>query len=155
MATNATQHGRRLVLDPTTQRSFSDIYTRKTWGGGGKGSGAGSTVSFTIPLREKLIDLVSELSIASMIDVPCGAMEWQSKLFTELSAKKLPLRYHGADIVPSVIRQNEAHLKQLKERGSIPGVSTSFSVLDFADPDATLPGGFDLIFSRGTGCTRR
>ena len=57
---------RKLLLDSGIQSAFTHTYRTYGWGGDGGGSGAGSSVHFTVPLRAVLARFVSEKGIKSM-----------------------------------------------------------------------------------------
>ena len=57
---------RKLLLDVGIQSAFTHTYRTFGWGGDGGGSGAGSSVHFTVPLRAVLERFVSEKGIKSM-----------------------------------------------------------------------------------------
>ena len=51
---------RLLAVDAGIQRSFTHTYRTLGWGGDGGGSGAGSSVHFTVPLRDMLKTFVKK-----------------------------------------------------------------------------------------------
>ena len=65
------------------------------------GSGLGSTLEVTEPLRAALPDLVRRLGIKSLLDVGCGDFTWMRQV-------ELGCDYIGVDIVDSVIEANRA-----------------------------------------------
>jgi SAM-dependent methyltransferase len=85
---------------PDTEKIFSRIYARNSWGNQESRSGPGSTVTRTDRLRPELSTLLRELQIQSVLDVPCGDFNWMR--LTELPS----IEYVGADIVPDVVREN-------------------------------------------------
>lgn len=86
------------------QTIFNDIYENDKWGGADK-SGNGSTLEATEVIREQLPLLFDKYNISSMLDIPCGSLNWISQV-------KFPkgFRYIGADIVPALI---DANINQL------------------------------------------
>ena len=124
------------------QRIFEAIYRKRVWSRNvtqqDGGSGSGSTLVFTRGIRALLSELFDTLNISSVLDAPCGGMEWQQTLLKDIGAAGRSLRYEGIDIVPSVIQK---HRKRY-----LRWTNVSFKVLDMAnDP---VPRGHDLIFSR-------
>jgi glycosyltransferase involved in cell wall biosynthesis len=108
---------------------FEEIYLKNVWGNSESHSGHGSSASATRFLRPALIQLLFDLDVKSMVDVPCGDFNWMQLL-------DLPLDYFGGDIVPQLIEANQ-------EKYSRPG--RAFGLLDIVkDP---LPR-TDLVFSR-------
>ena len=92
-------------------------------------SGHGSSASATRFLRAAVSQLLSDLGVKSMLDVPCGDFNWMQLL-------DLQIDYFGADIVPQLIEANQ-------RKYSRPG--RAFGMLDVVkDP---LPRA-DLVFSR-------
>jgi hypothetical protein len=80
---------------------FTRIYDSNKWQGSESGSGPGSAVKRTEPLRERLGTLFDKHSVSTLLDVPCGDFNWMSHM--ELNVD----RYIGMDVVPEVIRDNE------------------------------------------------
>ena len=108
---------------------FEEIYQKNVWGNSESHSGHGSSASATRLVRTALSQLLSDLGVKSMLDVPCGDFNWMRLL-------DLRIDYFGADIVPQLIEANQ-------RKYSRPG--RAFGVLDVVkDP---LPNA-DLVFSR-------
>ena len=86
------------------QNTFSNIFTKDLWQSNRKykesKSGAGSFLKNTKNVRNDLPDLLNKYDIKSMLDIPCGDMNWISKL-------NLNVDYVGADIVPELIEENK------------------------------------------------
>jgi len=93
-------------------------------------SGAGSGLAATESIRRELPALLTELEVRTLLDVPCGDWNWMAHV-------ELPVeRYIGADIVPSLIADNN-------RRHGRPG--REFRVIDLCvDP---LPAA-DLLLCR-------
>ena len=109
---------------------FRDIYRRHHWSGSESASGAGASLDQTRELRRSLPALLSELGVATMLDLPCGDYGWMRTF-------ELPVdRYIGADLLPEVIEPLAAALGDDRRE---------FRVLDLTrDP---LPPA-DLLFCR-------
>jgi hypothetical protein len=87
---------------PDVAERFSTIYATGYWSRGREGvpgSGDGSSLEATAPLRERLPGLVRELAIKSFIDVGCGDFTWMRQV-------ELGCPYVGVDFVPAVIEAN-------------------------------------------------
>ena len=103
------------------QKVFGDIYKGNGWDDGESVSGPGSNALATAHIRAALPELIRELEIKSLLDVPCGDYGWMKTV-------PLGVPYIGADLVPELIESN---------RNAHPGVD--FRVLDLLKdklPDA-------------------
>jgi hypothetical protein len=84
-------------------------------------------------------------SVDSLLDAPCGGVHssWTGILLPKIK-KEIPcFRYHGVDIVASVIRNNTKTFQAPIFRDWV-----KFSEVDLSSADSTLPTGYDMIFSR-------
>jgi len=113
-----------------TERIFTRIYARNSWGDAESRSGSGSNIARTELLRHRLTRLLLDLGVRSILDLPCGDFNWMS--LTELPG----IEYTGGDIVTGLIEQNNSLYAQ-------PG--RKFLRLDMLCD--TLPKA-DLIFCR-------
>jgi hypothetical protein len=83
--------------EPEPESVFRDIYRRHHWSGSDSASGAGASLDQTRELRRSLPALLSELGVATMLDLPCGDYGWMRTF-------ELPVdRYIGADLLPEVV----------------------------------------------------
>jgi hypothetical protein len=57
----------------------------------------------TVSLRHSLPDILKQLDVSSMLDIPCGDFNWMSSV--ELG----DIRYIGADIVPELVVETAQH----------------------------------------------
>ena len=106
---------------------FENIINKRQWRE--VPCGSGSTLAYTAGLRQQLPEFVARFGISSVLDLPCGDYSWMSQVTWPAS-----VRYHGADIVDSMIDQN---------RRNHPNIQ--FSVIDICqDPLPTA----DLLFCR-------
>lgn len=90
-------------------RVFLKIYEENAWGDRTSVSGPGSSLEATAELRRTLPSLLSELGVKSLLDIPCGDLEW---------IKHVPLgieKYIGADIVKPLIEKNRVQYASLGE----------------------------------------
>lgn len=125
-----------------TKAVFENIYNNLLWGEGGEGSGAGSTIDFTANARMILRSVVDEYSINTMLDAPCGSFHWMPlflrNVSTDYKREGKRFRYHGVDVVESVIKASKAKYSNEND--------WMFSVCDISTD--CLPNGYDLVFSR-------
>ncbi|HIF40366.1 MAG TPA: class I SAM-dependent methyltransferase [Planctomycetes bacterium] len=95
---------------------FRFIYETNKWEDQESRSGKGSNMTETSEIRKRLPETLAQLSIESILDLPCGDMNWMATL--DLSR----YRYIGADIVPSLIERNRQEHPEL-----------TFDVLDICE----------------------
>ena len=82
------------------------------------------------------------LNVTSMIDAPCGAMEWQARLLPLLAANVRPrFRYLGLDVSQTVLSKN-ANSRALQKLSSF----ARFARADLIE--SAVPSGYELILSR-------
>lgn len=121
----------RLRLRMMSRRQvFRHIYRSNNWHNAESRSGHGSTLDATEHLREEIPNIIRDLGISSILDIPCGDFHWMSQV-------NLGVRYIGADIVPDLIDANRRNYADTGER--------SFVVLDLVRD--TLPL-VDLVICR-------
>lgn len=77
---------------------FDKIYQTNAWGGVSR-SGPGSSMQQTAEVRRALPQLLRELDVSLMLDVPCGDLHWMSHV-------ELPCGYIGADVVEDIVLSN-------------------------------------------------
>ena len=80
--------------------TFKNIYDNNVWFDGESKSGLGSSLDFTINIRNFLIKLFSEKNIKSMIDTSCGDWNWMKEIKNNLCD------YTGIDVVQELILTN-------------------------------------------------
>ena len=100
------------IKNRSEKKRFEIIYKTGYWKPffGGSLSGSGSNFDATENIRRELSDLLLELNIQSMLDLPCGDLYWMSKI--DLSSVK----YIGADIVPGIIKDNQSKFDSNKRK---------------------------------------
>lgn len=81
------------------EKIFSDAFRGNKWGDEESISGPGSKLSVTEAIRRAIPELISDLGIHSVVDIPCGDFNWMSRL-------DLKVDYTGADIVDEIIQEN-------------------------------------------------
>ena len=81
---------------------FGQIYQRNIWGYQETASGGGATLAYTEPIRKGLPNLIAELQVRTLLDIPCGDFNWMRKV-------DLPgVRYIGGDIVEEAVAKLKA-----------------------------------------------
>lgn len=86
---------------------FSAYYEDNHWGGSESRSGRGSSKDRGLFLSERLPLILKAIGARTILDVPCGDMNWMSEF---------PLNgysYIGADIVPQIVAANRADHRAL------------------------------------------
>lgn len=79
---------------------FSRIYKNNIFGSKESRSGSGSTMEQTKYIREVLPELLRELNVKTMLDVPCGDFNWMRHV--DLSG----IHYIGGDIVEDLVQKD-------------------------------------------------
>jgi hypothetical protein len=95
-----------LPRDPLAEdvtQVFAGIYQTRGWGPGESVSGRGASVEQTRRLVRELQDLLAQLEIRSLLDIPCGDWNWMK--LVNLAG----IDYIGADIVEELIAANRQH----------------------------------------------
>jgi hypothetical protein len=83
---------------------FSEIYRTKLWGeadGEEFCSGGGSEASFAVPYVKKVLELIAEHRVRTLVDLGCGDFRVGRLLCTQSD-----LQYVGVDVVPDLIAYN-------------------------------------------------
>ena len=93
----------------STNEVFTEIYNNNLWKSSESISGTGSDISQTKSLIKDLDKLLTDMTITSVLDIPCGDFKWMQKV------DLLKIDYIGADIVDELIKSN---IRQYKERGN-------------------------------------
>lgn len=79
---------------------FTSIYNNYGFGSTESRSGPGSTLDETKSIREKLVELINEKNIKSVIDIPCGDWNWMKEIAENFDF------YIGGDIVDECVTSN-------------------------------------------------
>lgn len=87
------------VINKSPEQVFSGIYHDNLWQSAESRSGGGSAIHSTAAAREAIRDLLVDLNIHSLHDIPCGDFNWMR--MTDLGDCK----YIGSDIVPELIEE--------------------------------------------------
>lgn len=90
------------ISDQGTSEVFAEIHRNKHWGSGESVSGVGSSLAQTENLRSHLPIIFEKFGITSVLDAPCGDMNWMQAV-----PKALGMSYIGGDIVEELMRINK------------------------------------------------
>jgi hypothetical protein len=93
------------MTEATDMAVFTTIAEENRWGATESVSGPGSTLRATEILRSRLADAFARLRVRSIVDAPCGDMNWMRTLPYPFET------YVGVDVVPAII----AGLRQRRE----------------------------------------
>ena len=88
----------RILVAKSPEKKFQIIFWNNYWNENETVSGEGSTMDNTKNLRKVLPQIISELNINSIIDIPCGDFKWM-----ELIVNNIEVKYTGGDIVRDLI----------------------------------------------------
>ena len=153
----------------STAKSFDKIYEKGSWGGTSiermdpsrfymysdperwkmrtSASGGGSyTGKATTNSLRFVVDAIKEFNIRTMLDIPCGDLNWMMDAFETDSLDF----YVGADITTKVIKLNKKRFNHHRNKDFVLWDFTSCSlpkVKDNAD-SSSAPQAFDLIHVR-------
>ncbi|HWR49709.1 MAG TPA: class I SAM-dependent methyltransferase [Bryobacteraceae bacterium] len=92
------EEAERIEKLPLAER-FGYIYDTNLWGSEESRSGLGSAVDETAHLRGALAELLRQIGVSSILDIPCGDYGWMSQA-------GLQVEYTGADIVAVIVERN-------------------------------------------------
>ncbi len=100
-------HIRRKLENASTEEIFTDIFTEQKWKVKDSVSGPGSDIDHARVIIKELPILFRDLSISTMLDIPCGDFHWMNSVNLD------GIDYIGADIVEEIIRKNrEKHKRE-------------------------------------------
>ena len=85
---------------------FTRIYQGNLWNSTESKSGTGSELKQTERLVEELNNLIHQLNIRSILDVPCGDFNWMNQV--DLNG----INYIGGDIVWQIVQENKQRFDQ-------------------------------------------
>ena len=109
-------------------KKFDKIFQQNLFHGASSKSGNGSSLDQTRNIALSLTGLIRELGIQSILDIPCGDLEWMANVNLGIT------EYIGGDVAPSLITFLQNHY-----------IEKNFQVLDISRD--ILPK-VDLIFCR-------
>lgn len=84
----------------STEEVFAYIHESNKWGDMESRSGKGSNLEKTERIRNELPQLLTDLQVRSLLDIPCGDYFWMKEVTLPLDT------YIGADIVDELIEEN-------------------------------------------------
>ncbi len=93
---------RALLSSMNIKDVFTEAYANKLWGSEESLSGCGSTLEATANLRRELPALFAKFDIRTVLDAPCGDMNWMRLVLEETPS----IAYIGGDIVGDLIARN-------------------------------------------------
>ena len=103
--------GRRFA-NKSPQEVFDQIYQSHHWNEGGESiSGRGSELAETAVIRKELPELFRKYEIKTVLDIPCGDMNWMSEVL-----ENSQVSYTGGDIVQDLVRRNQKQLSSDRVR---------------------------------------
>ncbi len=123
-------------MENSSIKKFENIYKGNLWGGRQSRSGSGSDLEETVNVAEGIVDFIKENKVMSVLDIPCGDMNWMKGVLHQLNEE---VSYIGADIVKEAVDENIDKFKSWK------GCEVSFEVMDLTAD--SLPK-VDLIIVR-------
>lgn len=89
-------------MSENNKNLFTSIFRSNHWGSSESVSGPGSELRQTAAARDAFDEVVGTFGITSVLDVPCGDINWlpHTKTFSQLKS------YIGMDIVEDLIEKN-------------------------------------------------
>lgn len=130
----AVLHGlvRSLAPSPSAYRQavFEEIYAAGRWGSAGGGSGGGSDITTTAPLRAKMLQVLERWDVDLVLDIGCGSLAWVPELLADAEDRGRRPRYCGADLARPLV---EAH--RTAWRAHPASKAMRFVVADAADAE--------------------
>jgi len=86
-------------ISSSLSRKFDNVFKRNLFQGQSSKSGIGSSIEQTHEIARLIPELIFNLKIKTILDLPCGDLEWMSNV--NLGDAK----YLGADVAPALILQ--------------------------------------------------
>jgi len=97
-----SRYTRYQLKSKSTRTTFTKIYKNNEWGGTDSVSGTGSDVHQTRIIASELPALFKDLTISTLLDIPCGDFHWMKSVDLHNAD------YTGADVVKDLIQKNSA-----------------------------------------------
>ena len=98
-----------MLAKGTINERFAEIYEKNLWMSKESGSGEGSEINYTKPLRKWLIKTLPLLNVKVFVDAPCGDFNWMKEVLPKINVK-----YFGFDITHSIIEFNKKIILQIQ-----------------------------------------
>lgn len=113
-------------MSNSVEKRFTDIYVNKSWvdtrfNNHESLSGDGSTLEYTKNLRDKLPELFKQFNIKSVLDAPCGDLNWMQKVLEQCP----DIVYTGGDIVKFLV---DNHNTKFKDNPNVKFVNLDITV---------------------------
>ena len=89
------------IFKKDLKTTFTNIYKINYWGDSQTRSGPGSNNKNTINLKKKIIKIIKDHKIKSIVDAPCGDFYWMKNVIANEN-----VQYTGIDIVNELILKN-------------------------------------------------
>ena len=89
------------------KKIFTEIYNENGWKSNESISGPGSAYHRTYNLRKELVNLIKKYDITSVVDCPCGDLNWIKEILSTIP------NYVGIDIVADLIKNNKKNFPNL------------------------------------------
>ncbi len=105
---------------------FTQIHDRNEWGSKESVSGTGSTLEATKKLMNELRLMMYKYKIKSILDAPCGDVNWMNKMFRFFEIQGIS--YTGMDIVETIVRRNKTKYPETFIQGDL--TSTTLPQVD-------------------------
>ena len=103
------------------KRRFVQVWKQNLWSSAESRSGRGSERRHAKPDRVFLLDLIRKrvaltpkTANLTIVDFPCGDMNWMVELLETLEGEYASVTYHGYDIVPDAIAQHRKRFGRIK-----------------------------------------
>ena len=77
----------KILFAKSPEKKFQIIFRNNYWNEKETVSGEGSTLDNTENIRRVLPEILSELNIKSIIDVPCGDFKWMKLIINNMKVK--------------------------------------------------------------------
>jgi len=118
------------------EKYFTTIYEKNVWNGKESKSGTGSDIEHTAFMRPQLMDMINNLNVATMLDLPCGDFNWMKEIIGQLNINS----YIGSDIIRPMLKDNTEKYSNLCKSTGI-----KFAYMNAIED---VPPKVDLIFCR-------
>ena len=104
---------------------FIQNHTDRSWATEETVSGVGSERKWTADLEAGLAKFITEQNIKSILDIPCGDLNWIQHVLAQFP----DVKYIGSDIATNLIKENKAKFPQYQFKN----LDVSASVLPVVD----------------------
>lgn len=105
------RRSRKLQKIGDPEARFTHIFRANKWQDAESRSGAGSSLSATVKVRQGLTQLFDDLDVRTVLDAPCGDFNWMQHVISDK-----PVTYIGSDIVKPLVESNQSSYGDSKTR---------------------------------------